>query len=42
MQIAIGFSVYEASVIGAVIILLLSGAVLITLFTKDVVAATSN
>ena len=42
MQIAIGFGVYEASVIGAVIILLLSGTVLITLFTEDVVAATRN
>jgi hypothetical protein len=42
MQIAIGFGVYDASVIGAVVILLLSGAVLVTLFTKDVVAATRN
>ena len=42
MQITISFGVYEASVPGALAIALASGAVLITLFTKDVAAATSQ
>jgi hypothetical protein len=42
MQITISFGVYEASVLGALAIALASGAVLITLFTKDVAAATSQ
>lgn len=42
MQITISFGVYEASVLGALAIALASGTVLITLFTKDVAAATSQ
>jgi hypothetical protein len=42
MQITIAFGTYDFSVIAALAIALPSGAVLITLFTKDVVAATSQ
>ena len=42
MQLTIAFGTYDVSVIGALAIALPTGAVLITLFTKDVVAATSQ
>ena len=42
MQLTIAFGTYDVSVLGALAIALPTGAVLITLFTKDVVAATSQ
>jgi hypothetical protein len=42
MQITISFGTYDFSVIAALAIALPSGAVLITLFTKDVAEATSQ
>ena len=42
MQLTIAFGTYDVSVIGALAIALPTTAVLITLFTKDVVAATSQ
>lgn len=42
MQITISFGLYEVNILAALAIALASGAVLITLFTKDVVAATSQ
>ncbi len=42
MQITISFGLYEVNVLAAVAVALASGAVLITLFTKDVAAATSQ
>jgi hypothetical protein len=42
MQTTISFGIYEVSVLGALAIALASGAVLVTLFTKDVVAATGE
>lgn len=42
MQLTIAFGTYDVSVLGALAIALPTAAVLITLFTKDVVAATSQ
>jgi hypothetical protein len=42
MQLTIAFGTYDVSVLGAIAIALPTAAVLITLFTKDVVAATSQ
>lgn len=42
MQLTIAFGTYDFSVLGALALALPTGAVLITLFTKDVVAATSQ
>lgn len=42
MQITISFGTYDFSVLAALAIALPSGAVLITLFTKDVAEATSQ
>ncbi|MFZ4117429.1 MAG: hypothetical protein ACOYKO_02950 [Rhodoluna sp.] len=42
MQITISFGLYEVNILAAVGVALASGAVLITLFTKDVVAATGQ
>lgn len=42
MQLTIAFGTYDVSVFGALAIALPTGAVLITLFTKDVVQATGS
>ena len=42
MQITISFGLYEVNLLAALAIATASGAVLITLFTKDVVAATGE
>jgi hypothetical protein len=42
MQITISFGLYEVNILAALGVVLASGAVLITLFTKDVVAATGQ
>jgi hypothetical protein len=42
MQITISFGIYEVNSLAALTVALASGAVLITLFTKDVVAATGE
>jgi len=42
MQITISFGLFEVNLLAALAIALASGAVLITLFTKDVVAATGE
>lgn len=42
MQLTIAVGTYDVSVIGSLAIALPTGAVLITLFTKDVVVATSQ